>query len=168
MSEHKKGECLWGPVWYLSIGWTLAPLSQSEWDRLGPFATVLQCLHLDKPLLEQQNTKKLHATKNNCVHTQLGQILDQKIQKDQKTQLPLLKNREEKPGVGSKSRVLCMSPALNTTKGWAEHLSHPSGLAPGHTPTLTPYKEPARPLLRKWARETVTCFCSLLWSQGPQ
>ena len=28
-------------------------------------------------------------------------------------------------------------------KGWAKHLSHPSGLTPGHIPTLTPYKEPA-------------------------
>ena len=34
---------------------------------------------------------------------------------------------------------------LHTTppKGWADHLSHPSSLTPGPTPTLTPYKEPA-------------------------
>ena len=29
-------------------------------------------------------------------------------------------------------------------KGWADHLRHPSSLSPGHTPTVTPYTEPAR------------------------
>ena len=44
---------------------------------------LLQCLHLDKPLLKQQNTKKLYGTKNNCVHA-LGQIMDKKIKKTKK------------------------------------------------------------------------------------
>ena len=30
---------------------------ETGWD-LGPFAAVLQCLHLDTPPLEQQKTKK--------------------------------------------------------------------------------------------------------------
>ena len=47
------------------------------WD-LGPFSVVLQCLHLDITLFQQQSTKKLHGTKNNCVHVQLGQIQDQR------------------------------------------------------------------------------------------
>ena len=51
--------------------------SESETD-LGP--GVLHCSaamsNLDIPLLKQQNTKKLHGTKNNCMHAQLGQILD--------------------------------------------------------------------------------------------
>ena len=54
------------------------------------------------------------------MHEQLGQILGEKIQKEQKdgkTQLLLLKSREQKQGVGSKNRVLLMPPALNTTKG---------------------------------------------------
>ena len=50
----------------------------------GPLAAVLQSLHLDTPLLKQQNTKKLYGTKNNCVHAQLGQMMDDKMQKDQK------------------------------------------------------------------------------------
>ena len=33
-------------------------LTETGWD-LGPFAVVLQCLHLDICLLELQNTKKL-------------------------------------------------------------------------------------------------------------
>lgn len=44
----------------------------------------LQCLHMDKCLLEQENTKKLLGTKNSYVHTQLGQIIG-KIRKDQKS-----------------------------------------------------------------------------------
>ena len=40
---------------------------ETGWD-LGPFAAMLQCLHLDTRLPEQQNTKKLYGTKNNCVH----------------------------------------------------------------------------------------------------
>ena len=48
-------------------------LRQAEaWDPL------LQCLLLDTPLLKQRNTEKLHGTKNNCTHAQLGQILDPK------------------------------------------------------------------------------------------
>ena len=31
---------------------------ETGWE-LGPFAAVLQCLHLDTPLLDQQNIKKL-------------------------------------------------------------------------------------------------------------
>ena len=39
------------------------------WD-LGPFAAVLQGLHLDTPLLQQQNTKKLYGTKiTACMHS---------------------------------------------------------------------------------------------------
>ena len=49
----------------------VAVIVRQAWD-LGPFAAELQYLHLDTPLLEQQNTKKLYVTKNNCVHPQLG------------------------------------------------------------------------------------------------
>ena len=51
--------------------------TRQAWD-LGPFASVLQNLRLEKPLLEQQNTKKLYWTKNNYLHAHLGQILDTK------------------------------------------------------------------------------------------
>ena len=79
------------------IGWELEPL--------------LQCCSASYKI--QRNYKILKIT----VHVQLGQILDNKIQKDQKAQLPLLKIWVQKQGVMSKSRVLPMSPALNTTKG---------------------------------------------------
>ena len=44
-----------------------------------------------------------------------GKFWMQKIQSDQKTQLALLKSLEQKHGVESKSRVLCMPPTHNTT-----------------------------------------------------
>ena len=90
--------------------------NETGWD-LGPFAAVLQCLHLDTPLFQQQNTKKLHGTKNNCVDVQLGQILDKRYKETKKAQLSLLRSLEQKQGVTSKSRVLSMPPALNTTRG---------------------------------------------------
>ena len=46
-------------------------ITETGWD-LGPSAAVLQCLYLDTPLLQQQNTKKLYGTKNNCVHGAAG------------------------------------------------------------------------------------------------
>ena len=71
------------------------------------------------------------------VYVQLGQILDQK------TKIPTAISEEPgaKTGCREQNSVLGMPPALNTTKGWANRLSHPSSL----TPTLTPYKEWACP-----------------------
>ena len=46
-------------------------------------------------------------------------------------------------------------------KAWADHLSHPSGPTPGHTPTLTPYKKQACPLLSEQASKR-TCGLFLL------
>ena len=92
---------------------------------------MLQCLHLDKPLLEQQSTKKLYGTKNNFMHMQLGQILDQRIQKD--------KNKQKNPShfwsavkclvvpdsfVTPKDRRLCemkISPDILINKKWLNH-----------------------------------------------
>ena len=90
--------------------------TETGWD-LGPFAAVLQCLHLDTPLLGQQNTKKLYGTKNNCMYAQLfvANSGPQRYKETKKPQLPLLKSLEKKQGVGSKSWVLRMPPAHNTT-----------------------------------------------------
>ena len=69
------------------------------WDP-RPFAAELQSLHLDTPLLEQQNRKKLYGTKNNCKHAHLGKIWTNAIKrpKEKKNQLPLLKSLEQKQG----------------------------------------------------------------------
>ena len=109
--------------------------TETGWD-LGPWAAVLQCLHLDTPLLEQ-NTKKLNGTKNNGMHIQLGQTLDPKDTRRPKNPTATFEEPGAKAGY-------CSCP-LHTPplKGWAKHLSHPSSLTPGHIPTLTPYKEQA-------------------------
>ena len=113
------------------------------WD-LALCATVQQSLHLDTPLLEIQNTEKLHRTENNSVCVQLGQILDQKIQKDKKEKnpwLPFLKSHE--PWVsGAKA---CTQ---YHRVGAGRHLSHPSSLTSGHTPALSSNKEWAHTLSR--------------------
>ena len=84
-----------------------------DWD-LGLFAAVLQCLHLDTPLLEQQNTKKLDGTKNNCMHMQLGQILDKRY-KDQKNPTATFEEPRAKAGGREQKQVLCMPPTHNTS-----------------------------------------------------
>lgn len=45
----------------------LSPTLPSE----GPWDPLLQCLRREKHLFQQQNTKKLQGTKNNCVQAQL-------------------------------------------------------------------------------------------------
>ena len=69
------------------------------------FAAVLAPGHASST---QQSTKKPYGAKNNCVWAG-GVNSGQKIQRDQKTQQPLLKNLELKQGVGNKSRVLSMT-----------------------------------------------------------
>ena len=75
---------------------------------LGPSAAVLQCLRLNPPLLEQQNTKRLHETKNDCVKVQLGQILDKGYKE---TKIPSCHFGR----TWSKRRGLHRPPAHNTT-----------------------------------------------------
>ena len=58
------------------------PGDETGWN-LGT-SPVLQCLPLDSPLLQQQNTKKLYGTKNNCLPVQWGQILDNIYKKSEK------------------------------------------------------------------------------------
>ena len=52
---------------------------------------------------------------------------------------------------------------LHTTspKGWTNHLSHPFGLTPGHTPTFTPYKEQAHPLTQGASKQRADLLCVL-------
>lgn len=87
--------------------------------------------------------------------------------KKTKIQLPLLKSWEQRYGVRSKSRVsgksrvLHMPLALSTTKGMPNHLSHSSSLTLGHTPTLTPYKEPGSSSRSKGAGKGTCYFFSI-------
>ena len=49
----------------------------------GTWDALLLGLYLDKRLPKQQIQRNYKGTKNNCVHVQVGQIMD-KTQKDQK------------------------------------------------------------------------------------
>ena len=79
------------------------------------------------------------------MYVQLGQILDKRYKKTKKTPTATSEELGAKTGSGAKAGY-CACP-LNSTppEGWAKHLSHPSGLTPGHTPALTPEKEQACP-----------------------
>lgn len=136
--------------------------SMYKWDRLGPSAlcwdTLLQCSHMDKRLLQQKNIekkkKKLQRIKNNCMHRQLGQIMNSKTEKDQKTNYCFW-------GSGSN----------NSFCAWSLHMAPPGA---GWTTSATLLAQPLdcphprliwgthSPPLKEQAREVVTCFCCLL------
>ena len=131
-------------------------VSQAVLRQAGTWDPLLQCLHLDKCLLKKQNTKKLYETKNNCMHVQLGQILDNNIQRDQKPNCDFWR-------AGSKSRVLSMPPAYSTAKGVGKPPKPLSSPSPGCIPTLTPYKEPAWP---PWVSQRNCCLFLLLVAEA--
>ena len=111
----------------------------THWDRLGPGtqARLGQCLHLHKHFFQQQNTKKLYGTKNNSVHAQLGQVMDNK-QKD-------LKKKKNTKTTATSEEQRAKAEHCPYSKEWANHRRYPSGPIPGPTSTLTPYKELACP-----------------------
>ena len=74
---------------------TPTPLRQ-----VGTWDPLLQCLSLDTPLLEQQNTKKPYRTKNNCRPAQLAKFWT-KDTKRAKNLTVLLKILKQKQGMGS-------------------------------------------------------------------
>ena len=101
------------------------------------------------------------------MHAQLGQITDKKIQKDQKPNCHFWRAGSKNRGSEAKAGH-CPCP-LHTTppKGWADHLSHTSNPTPGHTPTLTPYKEPARPASGGDQGNLLFVLAPPLLQQGP-
>ena len=96
-----------------------------------------------------------------------GKFWTQKIQRDQKTQFPLLKSLEYKKGIGRESRYCACLLHSTPPEWWANHLNHPSSLTPGHTPPFIPHKEQAYPLPGEQTRESVACSCSPFCSRGP-
>lgn len=88
-------------------------------------------LCLDTPLHEPQNTGKLYGTKI-IVCITVGANYGQKIQRDQKTQLPFLKSCQ--------SRVLSVPLCGSTTEGVGKPAQPSCGPSP-------PQKKPARPFL---------------------
>ena len=126
----------------------------------GTWDPLLQCLHLhlDKHLLEQQNTKKLQGTKNHCIHAQLGQIMN-KIQKGHKPTAI-----SEVPGAkaGSPAGSLHTAPP----RGWTDHLSLPS-IQPTHQPPPSPHLRNQPLLLGERAKGTCYLFSLHRAAQAP-
>ena len=91
---------------------------------------MLQCLHLDTPLFQQQNTKKLYGTENNCACAAGANSGPKDIKRPTNPYCHFLKSQEQKQG------TLCPlhTPPLER---WAAGI--PSSLIPGHTPTLIPH-----------------------------
>ena len=98
-----------------------------------------------KATWEAQNTNYQGLKITVCMRSwdQFRTTRYKKIPTPPKRQLPLLKSSEQKQGVRSKSRVLYMPPALNTTGCCCWCCC--SGPSPGRIPTFTPFKEQACP-----------------------
>ena len=136
------------------------------WD---PLLQVLQCLLLNKPLLQQQNTKKPHGTKNNCMPVQLGQILDKRHKKTKTPYFHFWRTRSKTWVLEAKARYCACPLHTASPKGCTKHLSHPSGQSPEHTHTLNPVSNKlTTPSGSKQAREIVVCSLSPLLQQGSQ
>ena len=90
------------------------------------------------------------------VHASWGKLWTKRYKKTkQKPKKPTHQTATSKdPG----AKTVYSTCALHTPppKGWAIHLSHPSGPICGHTPTITPCKEP------------VACYSSPLLQWGPE
>ena len=94
---------------------------------------------MDKCVLGATKYKTTMRDENNCMHGQLGQITDKKIQK---TKNPVVTSEK----LGAKANTTDAPLHTTSPKGWANYLGHPSSPSPGHTPnkpTITLCKEPA-------------------------
>lgn len=104
-------------------------------------------------LVPGHNSPQITLKITSCM-CNLGKFWTKKIQRDQKIQLPLLRCLKQKAKAGYCPCSLCSPPP----KEGAKSLSHPSNPIPGHTSTLTPYKEQAcAPLGSKPERGPI-CF----------
>ena len=100
------------------------------------------------------------------MHAQLGTNSGQEdTKRPKKKQTPTATSEEPGAKTGCREQTLCMSLHSTPPKGWAKHLSHPSSLTPGHTPTPTPYKEQAPPPLPRGANKG-NCYLFLLLLAG--
>ena len=145
--------------WDDILGTALPP----AWDQ-GTFVAMGQSSHLDTPLLELQNTKKLYGTKSNCAHVQLGQILDQKIQKRQKEPTAISEELGPKPKVWQKPSAPLPHTQYHKRIGKTPKL--PLQPNPWSTTTLTAYKEWACP--PHLGRQQESLFYHLHPVQEPQ
>ena len=94
------------------------------------------------------------------MQVQLGQIMDNKIQKDQKPNCHFWR-------AGSKSRVVLKARHTSPPMKWANHLSLPSGPTHGYAATLCPHKEPTHPSSGSKEENLLLVFALPCCSRGP-
>ena len=106
-------------------------LHETSWD-LGPCAAV----HCNVRSWTHRSLS--NKMQRNCMRRKTiaythswSKFLTPKIQRDQKSQLPLLRSHEWRQGIAH-CRLHTPPP-----QSWAKHLKLPSSPMPGHTPTLT-------------------------------
>ena len=130
------------------------PGAEPGWDP-GPFAAVLG--QTSPGATEYKETRR---DKNKHMHAQLGQVMDNKIQKDQK--LPTATSEE----LGAKQGI-ALAPSTQEHQSAGQTAKPPHQTSPGPAPTLPPYKEPACPP-RGGSKGTCYLFLLPLLQQGPQ
>lgn len=98
----------------------------------------------------------------------IGGKSGQHIQKDEKTQLPLPKRQEQKQNVESKSRALCLSPALNNPRAVDSAPKSAFSPDPWAHPDPLPVSGarpcPAQPVRKQWELFVLISPC---FSKGP-
>ena len=105
-------------------------------------------------------------------HVQLGQILDQKTQKDKNPNCHLWRAGSKNWVLGAKQGA-GQAPSTQHHKGVGKSPKPPSSLTPGHTPTLTPYKGwacppcPAPAPGSKWENLFLVFAPSCSWHRSP-
>ena len=134
--------------------------SSCIWDRLGP--RTLGCsahtwTNVSLSNRMQRNYKGLKITACVCSWGNLWTT------KYKKTKNPTATSKV----LGSKAGYCPWSLHIAPPGGWADHLSHPSSLNHGPTPTLTPFKGPACPLSASEQGNLLRVFIPLCCSMSP-
>ena len=106
----------------MSVQW-LHVRQAGTWDPLLQCGDACAWTHLSS---KRQNTKKLYGTKNTCKVV--------RADSEQKIQLPVLKNQEQKQGT---THAPCTQHHLKARE------NHASSLTPRHTTALAQYQEQA-------------------------
>ena len=122
---------------------------------LGYFTAVLTHGQTSPPAKEYWEKKKLQRIKNNCMHRQLGQIMSNKIEKDQKTNYCFW-------GSGSNNTASAHDPCTWHHQGLGGPPQPPFWPNPWTCPHPRLIWGTHSPPLREQAREVVTCFCCVL------
>ena len=108
----------------------------------------------------QRNYKGLKITVCTC---SWGKFWTKDTKRPKKSPTATSEELGAKAGGPEEKQGTAHAPCTQYQKGWANPLSYPSSPTPGHSPTVTLYKEPARsPFRSKQAREPVVWSHSLL------